>query len=140
MSEFKRYMGIDYGVKRTGVAVTDPLITFAYSLVTLNSGDNLIGELKKIIDEKEVTKIILGYPDNYDREESAVGKKIKEMKSTFEKEFGLEVILWDENFSSVRAMSNILESVTKKSKRRDKGLVDRSSAAIILQEYIDSLK
>lgn len=140
MPDYKRFMGIDYGVKRTGVAVTDPLITFAYSLVTLNSNDNLIGELKKIIIEKDVSKIILGYPDNYDREESPVGKKIKEMKAAFEKEFGLEVILWDENFSSVRAMNNILESVTKKSKRRDKGLVDRNSAAIILQEYIDSIK
>ena len=62
------------------------------------------------------------------------------MKTIFEKEFGLEVILWDENFSSVRAMSNIMESVTRKSKRREKGLVDRNSAAIILQEYIDSIK
>ncbi|MDP4114561.1 MAG: Holliday junction resolvase RuvX [Bacteroidota bacterium] len=140
MTDYKRYMGIDYGKKRTGIAVTDPLITFAYSLTTLDTGNNLIGELKKIIIEKEVSKIVLGYPDNYDDEESSIGKKIKEMKTIFEKEFGLEVILWDENFSSVRAMSNIMESVTRKSKRREKGLVDRNSAAIILQEYIDSIK
>jgi len=140
MTDYKRYMGIDYGKKRTGIAVTDPLITFAYSLTTLDTCNNLIGELKKIIIEKEVSKIVLGYPDNYDDEESSIGKKIKEMKTIFEKEFGLEVILWDENFSSVRAMSNIMESVTRKSKRREKGLVDRNSAAIILQEYIDSIK
>lgn len=139
MTPYKRLMGIDYGRKRTGVALSDPLITFAYSFITLDSKNNLLSELNKIIIEKEVSKIILGYPDSYEQLESSIAKEIKTMKNKFEKEFGIEVLLWDENFSSVKAKANILESVSKKSKRRTKGLLDSNAAAIILQEYMDSI-
>jgi len=65
--------------------------------------------------------------------------QISNFKKEIERRFNLEVITWDEEYTSVIAQKRIIESVTKKKKRRDKGLIDRNSAAVILQEYLDGL-
>jgi len=133
-----RYMGIDYGSKRVGIALCDPLLTFAYSFKTLENGNNFLKELKSIIEEKNVVKIILGLPSESYHASKILAEEVRKLKRTLETKFSLEVILWDEEFTSILAKQQVLDSVKSKKKRKDKGLIDRNSAAIILQEYLNS--
>ena len=139
MSEEKisRILAIDYGEKRIGLALSDPMMTFAYAFQTLNNDSKFFNNLKQIIIEKNIEKIVLGLPYQDDGKLSSNANQIFKFKENLEAEFQKEVILRDERYTSEIAKSMILQSVNKKSKRRDKGLVDRNSAAIILQEYLD---
>ncbi len=133
-----RYMGIDYGSKRIGIALCDPLLTFAYSYKTLTNDNNFLKELKVIIEEKNVVKIILGLPSESYHASKILAEEVRKLEKEMETKLSLEVILWDEEFTSVLAKQQVLDSVKSKKKRKDKGLIDRNSAAIILQEYLNS--
>ena len=137
MMKEKRILSIDYGKKRIGLALSDPLFTFAYSYKTLINDKNLWENIAEIIKEKNVVKVILGLPNEI--KNKSLATIISNFKKGIEKRFKLEVITWDEEYTSVIAQERIIESVTKKNKRRDKGLIDRNSAAVILQEYLDGL-
>ncbi len=134
--KLSRILAIDYGAKRIGLALCDPLKTFAYPFLTLLNDSSFFVELKKIVREQEVEKIILGNPLREDGQTSIMTEKIMKFKTKLEQLFALEVILVDESYSSSLAQERILVTVPKKSKRREKGLVDRNAAAIILQEYL----
>ena len=133
----RRILSIDYGMKRIGIALSDPLFTFAYSFKTLINDKNLWENIAEIINEKKIVKVILGLPNEEKNKPLVI--KISNFKKEIERRFKLEGITWDEEFTSVIAQERIIESVTKKKKRRDKGLIDRNSAAVILQEYLDCL-
>lgn len=133
----KRILAIDYGTKRVGLALTDPLLTFAYPFKTLLNDKTLWKQLKLIMDEKGIHKIILGYPIREDGKESILIPKINKFKEKLEKLFKVEIILWDEIYTSRIAEKRILETRTKKKDRRDKKLIDSNAAAIMLQEYLD---
>jgi putative Holliday junction resolvase len=133
----QRILSIDYGRKRIGLALSDPLFTFAYSFKTLINDKNLWKNIAEIIKENNVAKVILGLPN--ERKNKLLATIISNFKKEIEKRFKLEVITWDEEYTSAIAQERIIESVTKKKKRRDKGLIDRNSAAVILQEYLDTL-
>lgn len=134
----KRIAAIDYGEKRIGIALTDPLKTFAYPYKTLINNYNIWNELKKIINEMEIEKIILGYPLKENGEETRISVTVKKFNEELKKIFAGEIILVDERYSSSIAEERIIESVNKKSKRKDKGLVDRNAAAVILESYLNS--
>ena len=135
-----RIMGIDFGLKRIGIALSDSLKVFAYAHSTiLNNGKTFI-ELEKIIKEKKIIKIVLGIPNENYVSKTSVANDIEKFKETLEKKFFLPVIFWDETYTSSIAQQRILESVNKKQKRKNKSLLDMYSAAIILQEYLDSIK
>ena len=131
-------MGIDYGEKRIGIALSDPLLTFAYPFTTLENNANLLNRLTNIILEKKVNRIILGLPSSDFESSKQIAQKVLKLKSEIERQNKIEVILWDEEYSSAIAREKIIESVTKKSKRKQKELLDSQSAAIILQEFLDS--
>ncbi|MDP3683868.1 MAG: Holliday junction resolvase RuvX [Ignavibacteria bacterium] len=131
-----RILAIDYGAKRIGLALCDPLKTFAYPYATIMNDDSTFKELKKIITEQGIEKIILGNPLREDGQVSRMLKPILDFKTKLEKDFSLEVILVDESYSSSTAQERIIASVPKKSKRREKGLIDKNAAAVILQEYL----
>jgi len=135
--QYKRILGIDYGIKRIGLALSDPLETFAYPLKTIPNDRNLFNELAILLKEKNVKKIILGIPSEDSNKKSDIINKVQSFKEQLNKKFSIDIILWDEGYTSVIAKERVIESVTKKSKRRDKGLLDSNSAAIILQEYLD---
>ncbi len=137
--EPSRFLAIDYGLKRIGLALSDPLSLFAYPFKTLIKDQNFWIELEKIIREKNVIKIILGYPFKSDGSKSDIAQAIDKFANELKRKFKGEIIFWDENYTSAIAQMKVLESITKKSKRRDKGLLDQNSAAVILQEYINSL-
>jgi len=134
--EEQRILSIDYGKKRIGIALSDPLFTFAYSFKTIINDKNLWKNIAEVIKEKNVAKVILGLPNEKNK---LLVTQISNFKKEIERRFNLEVITWDEEYTSVIAQKRIIESVTKKKKRRDKGLIDRNSAAVILQEYLDGL-
>jgi len=133
----QRILSIDYGEKRIGIALSDPLFTFAYSFKTLINDKKFWRNIAEIIDEKKIVKVILGLPNKDKNKE--LTEKISKFKNEIERRFKLEVIFWDEEYTSVIAQERIIESVTKKKKRQDKGLIDRNSAAVILQEYLNGL-
>lgn len=132
-----RILGIDYGEVRIGLALTDPLGIFSYPLVTIMNDRNSLPEIKKIITEYNVEKIVLGYPLKENGTESNISRKVLQFKELLQKEFNLSVILVDERYSSEIAKQRILESVTSKKKRQDKKLIDKNAAAIILQDYLE---
>lgn len=138
-TEYKRILAIDYGEKRIGTALSDPLKIFSYPFKTLLNDDSIWDELRKLILEQNVFSIVLGIPSD-EGNPSSIRNKILKFKLDLENNFKLEVKLWDETFTSVIAFEKVLESVNKKSKRRDKGLIDNNSAAIILQEFLEKLK
>ena len=130
-------MGIDFGLKRIGLALTDPLLTFSYPYKTISNDNSLWDNLKSVIEENNVNKIILGFPKKSSRPDKDITKNVLEFKDKLNIKFNMEVILWDESYTSEMAKQIVIKSVVKKSKRRDKGLIDQNSAAIILQEYLD---
>jgi|TARA_B100001142_G_C14074420_1_gene554893 putative Holliday junction resolvase len=131
-----RALGIDYGDTRIGIALSDPMQIITKPYVTLKNDKEFIDELKKIINEKEVETIVVGYPvgmkGQITKQTEKVEVFITQLKSTLE----LEVIAIDERLSSVSA-ENILKQQGFKT-GHNKSMIDDTSAAIILQEYIDS--
>ncbi len=138
--KLNRYLAIDYGLKRIGLALSDPLITFSYPFKTIPNDSNSIRELKKIIDEQGIVKIILGFPKKESGEPASISGKVIVFKEKLEKEFRLEILFRDERYTSSLASEIITMSVSKKSKRKEKGLIDMGAAAIILQNYLDEKK
>ena len=136
----KRVLAIDYGSKRIGIAISDPFRLFPSITITLTTDKNIFSELLKIISEKNVDKIILGFPDNDSKETTQIAKNILKFKKELELKSKILIDLWDEHLTSQMAMTRIISSVTKKSKRRDKSLIDAQSAAIILEEYLKSVE
>jgi putative Holliday junction resolvase len=132
-----RIMAIDYGGKRTGIAVTDPLQIIANGLTTIES-QQLIPFLKKYLAEESVEKIIIGLPKNWDETDThgtaLAAEAIRIVKKNFP---AIPVEAVDERFTSRMAKDAMLEMGLKKKDRRDKKLVDEIAATIMLQEYMN---
>lgn len=135
-----RTIGIDYGSARVGVAVSDPLGIFASPLETVASA-KIIDYLQKYSISEKVERFVVGYPINLngDPSEAAadVDAFIKKLVKTFP---GIPVEKEDERFTSVLAHRAMIDGGMKRSERRDKNSVDKISAAIILQSYLDRNK
>ena len=136
----ERILAIDYGTKRIGLAVTDPLNIFAYPLITLPNDSKFFERLKKIIDEYHIVKIILGYPLKESGDESASSLSVLKFKAELENKIVLQIELIDERYSSSIARERIIQSVSSKKKRRDKSLLDKNAAAVILEDYLNTVK
>lgn len=135
----KRLLGIDYGEKRIGIAISDPLGMFAQPLVTLLNDNKFWENLKRTLEPYELAEIILGYPLKESGEKGRITPQIEIFSNTLKKRYKVPVILVDERYSSGIAKERILESVTSKKKRRDKGLIDKNAAAVILEDYMKTL-
>jgi putative Holliday junction resolvase len=131
-------MGIDFGEKRIGIALSDPLFTFAYPFTTLQNDSSFLNKVSLIFLEKKISKVILGLPSSSYKSSKELVQKVLKLKVDIELKNKIDVILWDEEYTSAIAKEKVVESVTKKSKRRKKELLDQHSAAVILQEYLDS--
>ena len=134
-----RILSIDYGGKRTGLAVTDPLQIIATGLETIDSRE-LIPWLKKYLSVEEVELIIIGLPKNWDESDTHGTPLVKAAIKKIQKEFpGMPIKTVDERYSSKMAKDAMLEMGMKKKDRRVKGNVDVIAATIILQEYLNTL-
>jgi len=133
-----RIIAIDYGLKRTGLAWTDPLQIIASGLETVPTPD-LLPTLKSLVEKNPVEGFLLGWPTRLDGSDThsteAVRKFHKQLNKTFS---GQWVELWEEQFTSKMAVQAMVQSGMSKKKRREKGMVDRMSATLILQEYLES--
>ncbi|MBK7434500.1 MAG: Holliday junction resolvase RuvX [Chitinophagaceae bacterium] len=133
-----RILAIDYGGKRTGLAVTDPLQIIATGLTTIESRE-LIPFLKKYLKAETVELIIIGLPKNWDESDThgtpLAEAAIKRIRKEFP-EMPLKAV--DERYTSKMAKDAMLEMGMKKKDRRNKGLVDEIAATIMLQEYLQS--
>ena len=133
-----RILAIDYGGKRTGLAVTDPLQIIATGLITIDSKE-LIPYLKKYFIAETVELIIIGLPVNWDESDTHGTPLVKAAIKKLEKEFpAVPIKTVDERYTSKMAKDAMLQMGMKKKDRRIKGNVDIIAATIILQEYLQS--
>ena len=132
-----RFIGIDYGRKRTGLAVSDPLGIFASALDTVHSA-KIIDSIKKYAENETISGFVVGYPRNLNGEPAEAAKDVDAFLPVLRKAFpGVPVTLEDERFTSVLAHRVMIDGGMKASDRRDKASVDRISAQIILQGFLD---
>ncbi|MEO5909190.1 MAG: Holliday junction resolvase RuvX [Ginsengibacter sp.] len=133
-----RILCIDYGKKRTGIAVTDPLQIIATGLTTVDSHE-LISFLKKYFQDEEVNLIVIGEPKNLDDSDTHATPLVKEIIKRLEKEFPkIPIKKVDERFTSKMARRAMIEMGMKKRDRRNKRTVDEIAATIMLQEFMAS--
>jgi len=136
-----RRLGLDYGDKTVGVAVSDALNITAQSLEIIRRDDEVsikktVARLKEIIKEYEICEIVLGFPKNTDNTLGIRAIKTREFKERLHRNFKkMPIILWDERFSTVAVERGLEELSLKKRKE----VVDKLAAAFILQGYLDSL-
>jgi RNAse H-fold protein YqgF len=135
-----RIIGIDYGKKRTGIAVCDPLQIFASALETVPT-TNIINYLKNYTLKEKVERFVVGYPMNLNNKPAECAAYVDSFLKILAKNFpDIPISLEDERFTSQIAMRAMIDGGVKKSDRRVKGSVDKISAAIILQSYLDKTK
>jgi putative Holliday junction resolvase len=133
-----RILGIDYGKKRIGLAVTDPLKIFASPLITIKPEDfdNFIGDYLRT---EEVDAFVIGYPVNLNNHPSEsvnyINPFIRKLRKTFP---GITIHLADERFTSQMAYKTMIDGGVKKKDRQNKGMIDKISASIILQSFLES--
>lgn len=132
-------MALDYGQKRTGIAVTDPLQIIAQPLDTIDT-KNLVPFLDQYFKVEEVEKVIIGLPYNLDDSPTHNTERVLKFIERFKRVFPhISIISVDESYTSKRAANAMYEAGIKKKDRQVKGNLDKVSAAIILQDYMTSI-
>jgi putative Holliday junction resolvase len=135
-----RILAIDYGQKRVGLAVTDPLRITANALDTIAIHE-LMNYLVSYLTKEKVDIIVVGQPLQMNGSESESMKFIKPFVNALQKKFpDTELVMFDERFTSVLAHKTMLDAGLNKKNRQNKNLVDRISATIILQGYLESIR
>lgn len=132
-------LAIDFGLKRTGLALSDESKTFAFGLKTIDSRQ-LMEELKTLVEKEKIGTIVLGEPKRLDTSDGHITQNVRLLRDELVKQFPLlEVVMIDERFTSKMASAAIAQSGMSKKKRQDKSLIDEVSATIILQDYLGTL-
>lgn len=133
-----RILAIDYGAKRTGLAVTDPLGMIASPYDTIPS-HTLMDFLKTYFEKEEVSEVVIGMPKNSDGTPTNATPLVEAAVNRFRKLFpNKKLFLHDERFTSKMALDAMIAGGSKKKDRQNKGNIDKVSAAIILQSYLES--
>ena len=135
-----RILSVDYGRKRTGLAVTDPLQIIAGGLATVSTSE-LFDYLKKYIEREQVERIVIGEPRQPNGEPSENLQRVQQFVNRWRKAVPeVPIEFYDERFTSVLAHQAMLQGGLRKKARQDKALVDEISATILLQDYLGSRK
>jgi putative Holliday junction resolvase len=125
-----RILGIDYGTKRIGVAITDEGAQMAFPKLVLQNDAKLIANFQKIITENEIKTVVLGESKNFKMVDNEIMKEILDFRDVLEKELNVDVVMYSEIYSSAQA--EFFQGKTD--------MLDASAAAIILQSYLESKK
>ena len=138
-----RILGLDFGSKTVGVAVSDELLITAQGveIVRRKSPAKLrqtLARIEELISQYNVERIVLGYPKNMNNTEGERCEKTKEFKEMLERRTGLEVVLWDERLTTVAADRSMIETGIRRENRKE--FVDEIAAIFILQGYLDFLR
>ena len=133
-----KFLAIDYGLSRTGLSISDTEKIFAFPMETVKT-NQLINRLKDLIESENISRIIIGKPKRFSGQdseiESQILKFINSISNIFDKK---QIFRYDERFTSKIAKNAIISSGIKKKSRSDKSLVDKISATIILQDYLQA--
>lgn len=137
-----RIMGLDYGTKTVGVAVSDALGVTAQGIETItrkeeNKLRRTCARIEELIREYEVGKIVLGFPKHMNNDIGERAKKSLEFKEMLERRTGLEVVMWDERLTTIAAERTLMETGVRREDR--KKYIDKIAAVFILQGYLDSI-
>lgn len=141
-----KILGIDHGIVRVGIAVSDESSTIAFGREVLPNNKEIFKRILKYINEENISLIVIGYPLTLKGERSEQTKEVEKFEAELKKvlqetQYSNTVIIrWDERFTSKMASDSMLESGMKKKKRQQKGNLDIISASIMLQSYLDSRK
>lgn len=133
-------MAIDFGEVRLGIAITDPLNMFAYPLETIPNNNLAILKLLDIIKNYSVKFFIIGMPIKESGEQTKLMDKIQKFSVDLKDKSGIEFEFYDERYTSKMASQIINESNLSKKKRRDKALIDKTAASIMLQDYLKKIE
>lgn len=137
-----RILGLDYGSKTVGVAVSDPLGLTAQGLETIwrkqeNKLRQTLARIEALVSEYQVERIVLGYPKNMNNTIGERAEKSLEFKEMLERRTGLPVVMWDERLTTVEANRTLMEAGVRRENRKQ--YLDELAAIFILQGYLDSL-
>lgn len=132
-----RIVAVDYGTRRVGLAVADPMRLFAQPLGTF-SPEEAVERLTRLAADEGLETIIVGWPLESDGREGVATRRVTPFFRRLQKCFpGITMVKWDERDSSRRAVASLVEAGVSRKARREKGRIDRAAAAVILQEYLD---
>lgn len=137
-----RIMGLDYGTKTVGVAVSDPLGITAQPMETIerkseNKLRKTLARIEALVEEYGVEKFVLGFPKHMNNDIGERAEKALEFGEMLQRRTGLEVVMWDERLTTVEAERTLIESGVRRENRKQ--FVDQIAAVFILQGYLDSL-
>ena len=136
-----RILGLDYGSKTVGVAVSDPLGITAQGVSTIwrkqeNKLRQTLAQIEKFVEDYQVERIVLGYPKNMNNTVGERALKSLEFKKMLERRTGLPVVMWDERLTTVEANRTLMESGVRRENRKQ--YLDELAAIFILQSYLDA--
>ena len=137
-----RVMGLDYGMKTVGVAISDPLGLTAQGIETIqrkeeNKLRRTCARIEELIKEYQVEKIVLGFPKHMNNDIGERAEKALEFGEMLKRRTGIEIVMWDERLTTVEAERTLMESGVRRENRKQ--YVDQIAAVFILQGYLDSL-
>ncbi len=133
-----RILGIDYGSRRVGLAVSDPLRIIAQGVGTIDNDQELYNRIAAVIRGQDVVLILVGMPYAPDGGEGGKGLEVRAFIENLRRTTLVPIEAWDESFTSVNAQSAMIASGMKRKKRRLKGRVDEMAARLLIEEYLES--
>ena len=140
-AEQKRILGIDFGTTRIGLSLSDPLQIIAQPFTTLENKTGIIDRIRETIEGEDVGLVVVGMPLNLKGEKGKKAVEVEKFVGDLQKATEVEIVHWDERFTTSIAHQTLLTMGTKREERRtNKGRVDAMAAAIMLQGFLDSRK
>ena len=137
----KRILGIDFGTVRVGVAVSDPLRIIAQSVGTFTNNAGIFDTVAAIARQYDVGLVVIGMPYTLRGEKGMKAEEVDKFSSRLKEKLSVDVVPWDERFTSRIARQTLVQmGTTKKQRRTDKGKVDAMASALILQSFLDQTK
>lgn len=138
---FRRLLGIDYGSRRVGLSLSDPLGVIAQPYGMVKNDASMWKELREVVEREKVALLVVGMPYNLKGDKSDAADRVERFVDELHARLSIEVVVWDERFTTTMAQHTMHVMGTKRSERRSrKGRLDAMAAALILQSYLDSTK
>jgi putative holliday junction resolvase len=133
----RRILGVDYGTKRIGLALSDPMGIIAQGLCTIDNDDDAFNTVEDIVRDQHVARIVVGVPYAPDGGLGRKGEEVMEFIERLRENVDVPVETWDESFTTVTAHRQMRDAGMKKRRRGEKGRADEMAARILLQEYLE---
>ena len=138
---YQRILGIDYGSVRVGLSISDPLGLIAQPIQAFKNDDSLFTNIGQITSSENVVLIVVGMPFNLKGQKAQKAEEVQKFIERLRKELGIEILTWDERFTTTIAGKTMLAMGTKRKERQKKdGRIDSMAAAVMLQGYLDCKK